>query len=183
MLLRYGVSGFWTQGAPPPPTTDFEKFEKTCFSVIRQYGGEVLEINDVHKIGAGNYHEAYFKQLYDPDQAIVLRLNAHYPFLAIRTVPLDKSRKIILSLLSEWQKVNQIIKQEEIIFRFRLLYQFLEPFELKESLSFETTSKGKKPQLINEHEMSQTEVEMIYRWQRTSSAPLTVGDVIFNWWD
>ncbi|MBK7897250.1 MAG: hypothetical protein IPJ90_20660 [Anaerolineaceae bacterium] len=183
-LLRYGISGYWWENGEIRPTVvDFSKFETICHDVMGQYSGKVLEIRNVKKIGTGNYHLAYLKQQYVSDQAIVLFLNIHYPFIAVKTTPLDETSNDIFGPSNSWQKVTQVIKQSDVIFRFRLIYRFLEPVELKEPLTFSHNNTDKQLQLLNRHEMPQKEVEMIHKWQRISSIPLTVGDVIFNWWD
>ena len=182
-LLRYGISGYWRQGQAQPPSTNFDKFQKTCHSVMSQYGGEVLEIRGIYKMGAGNYHLAYLKQKYVADRAILLYLNIHYPFLAVRTAPLDERSGKILQPSNAWQNASQVVKQTDVVFRFGLIYSFLEPEELEEPLEFRHINGGRQLQLVNKHEMSKMEVEIIYRWQRLSSIPLTVGDVIFNRWD
>ncbi|MCP5094198.1 MAG: hypothetical protein GY943_01460 [Chloroflexi bacterium] len=183
MLLRYGISGYWSQDKAQPPSIDFDKFKDICHAVIRQYGGKVLETRDVYEIGTGNYHMTFFKQKHDLNQAIILYLNIHYPFLAVRIAPIDKNSEKILQSSEGWQQVNQVIKSAEIIFRFGMIYRFLEPVELNVPLHFTNANKNKEAQLVNLHELSKTEVKMIYKWQKLSSVPLTIGDVIFNWWD
>lgn len=183
MLLRVGITGFWDKKETVPPLTDLKMFKETCHVAMLQCGGKVLEIQEAYSNSSKNYHLAYLKQKHEVD-AVILYLNAHYPFLAVKTAAWEKERSCEKASSRSWQKASKVFKNENIVYHFQQEYRFLSPTELEEPLNFSHIKKDKRVhQLGNENDLAEVELEMIHSWQRTLSSPLTIGDIIFNWWD
>jgi hypothetical protein len=183
MLLQRGISGYYNLKESTLPSTDFNEFKGICHLVGVQYGGQVLGFREAYRSGLpNNYHLAWLCHKYDSKQVLIIFLNAHYPFVAF-AIGENGDADGTLPEHGSWQSVNQVFESLDVISILSTRYRLLEPQDLQEPLQFRLDNKAEKIVLENPHELAESEVAMIHRWHKTLTKPITIGDVVFNWWD
>jgi hypothetical protein len=155
--LPRGVTGFWSDGEPPP-VTDLRAFRADCHAAARELGGTLLTFEGAGEDGhVRNYARAVFDL---PGVGMVaLLLNAHYPVVVFAdadtltgTPPLFKD----VTALAAWFAANTTG-------RYRVL--------TAEEAGAPVTDTACR--LLAPAEMAQ-----VRYWR-----PERIGDILFNHWD
>ena len=77
MILPKGITGFLGKDTAPPPILDEKAFRQMCYSIAKENGGTVTELDtDTYP------RNFYFAKLSRYDQPIFILQNIHYPYIA-----------------------------------------------------------------------------------------------------
>ena len=95
MKLPRGITGFWGTDTAPPPHLDEKAFRQMCYSIARENGGTVTELDtDTYP---RNFYSAQIRR---HDDAVFILQNIHYPYAAFAGQ--DDSGGFVLTSQPEW---------------------------------------------------------------------------------
>ncbi|MES9771213.1 hypothetical protein COM86_25145 [Priestia megaterium] len=155
--LLNGVTGFYIDPKNEPPATSLKQFKIHSYEAARTYNGELLECNDT------DVHSNFlFSILRISNKEVYVLLNKHYPFVAFASSVHEE--RIIF------------VNNKELSFFFSDLYKILYAESLNERLLY---MRKKGSVLIkNDNQLNNAELAQIAYWK-----PVTVGEVLYNYWD
>jgi len=157
MELLNGVTGFYIGLKDKPLTTSLKQFKIHSYEAIRTYNGELLECNDTDV-----HSNFYFSILRISNKEVYVLLNKHYPFVAFA------------SSVNE-ERITFLNDKELSIF-FSAFYTILDAESLNEKLMY-TRKKG-SVLIKNDNQLNSAELAQIAYWK-----PITLGEVLYNYWD
>lgn len=98
MKLSKGITGFWGVDTAPPPYLDEKAFRQMCYSIVRENGGTVTELDtDTYP---RNFYSAKLSRY---DDAVFILQNVHYPYAAFAGQ--DDSGGFVLTSQPEWLRL------------------------------------------------------------------------------
>lgn len=98
MKLPRGITGFWGVDTAPPPHLDEKAFRQMCYSIARENGGTVTELDtDTYP---RNFYSA---KLSRHDQSVFILQNIHHPYAAFAGQ--DDSGGFVLTSQPEWLRL------------------------------------------------------------------------------
>ncbi|WP_421535857.1 hypothetical protein [Priestia sp. D3YE.R1] len=157
MELLNGVTGFYIDLKDKPPATSLKQFKIHSYEAARTYNGELLECNDT------DVHSNFlFSVLGISNKEVYVLLNKHYPFVAF-TFSIHEER-------------ITFVNDKELSFFFSAFYTILGAESLNEKLMY-TRKKG-SVLLKNDNQLNSAELAQIAYWK-----PITLGEVLYNYWD
>ncbi|WP_280169378.1 hypothetical protein [Priestia megaterium] len=157
MELLNGVTGFYIDLKDKPPATSRKQFKVHSYEAARTYNGELLECNDT------DVHSNFlFSVLRISNKEVYVLLNKHYPFVAFAS------------------SINEegifFVNDKELSFFFSTFYKILYAESLNERLLY---MRKKESVLIkNDNQLNNVELAQIAYWK-----PITLGEVLYNYWD
>ena len=157
MELLNGVTEFYIDLEDKPPANSLKQFKIHSYEAARTYNGELLECNDT------DVHSNFlFSVLRISNKEVYVLLNKHYPFVAFAS-SVNEERIIF-------------VNNKELSFFFSDLYKILYAESLNERLLY---MRKKGSVLIkNDNQLNNAELAQIAYWK-----PVTVGEVLYNYWD
>lgn len=157
MELLNGVTGFYIDLNDKPPAISLKQFKIHSYEAARTYNGELLECNDT------DVHSNFlFSILRISNKEVYVLLNKHYPFVAFAS--------------SVTEERIFFVNDKELSFFFSAFYKILYAGALNERLLY----TGKKGSFLikNDNQLNNAELAQIAYWK-----PITVGEVLYNYWD
>lgn len=157
MELLNGVTGFYIDLKDKPPKNSLKKFKVHSYEAARTYNGELLECNDT------DVHSNFlFSILRISNKDIYVLLNKHYPFVAFAS-SVNEERIIF-------------VNDKELSLFFSAFYKILDAESLNGRLIY-TRKKG-SVLIKNDNQLNHAELAQIAYWK-----PITLGEVLYNYWD
>lgn len=99
-MLPRGVTGFWSTQTEPPPILDEKTFRRMCYTLARENGGVVTEVDT--DSAARNF---YFAQVRRYDVSIFILQNIHVPYAAF--AQRDTFGGFVLTGQPEWLRLPE----------------------------------------------------------------------------
>lgn len=100
MILPRGITGCWSVDTEPPPFLDEKAFCQMCYSIARENGGTVTELDTDTQ--PRNFYSA---QIRKHDNFIFILQNIHYPYVAFAGQ--DDSGGFVLTHPPEWLRLPE----------------------------------------------------------------------------
>lgn len=129
MILPRGITGFWSVNTAPPPFLDEKAFRQMCYSIARENGGTVTELDTDTQ--PRNFYSA---QIRKHDNFIFILQNIYYPYAAFAQP--DDSGGFVLANPPEWLRLPEgqvrFLSLTQLNQDWRGLYGELGPEELEQ---------------------------------------------------